>query len=182
MANSHQAHSVWDPLVRVVHWALATSVVLAWFTKEGGGIWHEWIGYVSLALVALRLLWGLMGSRYARFTQFVRSPAATLRYAAAVIKGRGRRYVGHNPLGGWMAIALLVNAALVGLSGWLYTTNAYWGEKWLEDVHEALAICLLVLVALHVAGVVLTSLAHRENLVAAMVHGRKRPPVGDDVD
>ena len=180
--DPHSNHRVWDPLVRIVHWLLGLSIALAWFTKEGGGVWHEWIGYVSLALVAVRCLWGFTGSRYARFNQFVRSPAATWRYASELVRGRKLRYIGHNPLGGWMILALLVNTALAGLSGWLYTTNAYWGEKWLEDVHEAFSISLLVLIALHVAGVIATSVLQRENLVVAMLSGYKRPGANDDAD
>jgi cytochrome b len=182
MADSRSNYRVWDPVVRIGHWLLALSIALAWFTKEGGGVWHEWIGYVSLGLVALRVAWGCVGSRYARFSRFVCSPAATWRYVGQLWSGRKLRYVGHNPLGGWMILALLVNTALAGLSGWLYTTNAYWGEQWLEDVHEAFAISLLVLVAFHVAGVIVSSAIQRENLVVAMVDGHKRPPAGDDID
>jgi cytochrome b len=176
MADSRSGLRVWDPVVRVGHWALVASIVLAWLTRKGGGAWHEWIGYASLALVALRITWGWVGSRYARFSQFVRSPSDTWRYAGAVLRAGAPRYIGHNPLGAWMIVALLANIALVGFTGWLYTTNAYWGEKWLEDLHNSLANSLLVLVAGHVAGVVVTSFVHRENLVAAMIHGRKRPP------
>ena len=172
---------VWDPVVRILHWALAASIAAAWFTRHGGGVWHEWIGYVSLLIVALRLAWGWAGPRYARFGQFVRTPVATLRYAGHMLTGREPRHIGHNPLGGWMVVALLLIAALAGLSGWLYTTDAYWGAEWLENLHEALSIFLLVLVALHVAGVAVASWRHRENLVGAMLHGRKRPPSGDDV-
>jgi len=172
---------VWDPLVRVLHWSLAASVAAAWVTKEGYGRWHDWIGYVSLALVALRVVWGFTGPRYARFAQFVRRPAEVARYAAAVARGCERRHLGHNPLGGWMIVALVATVALVGASGWLYTTDRFWGVEWVEDVHEALAIALLVLVGLHVAGVVTASIRHRENLVGAMLHGRKRPPASSDV-
>lgn len=164
---------VWDPLVRIVHWSLAVSIAAAWFTRSGGGVWHERIGYVSLALVVVRVVMGLAGSRYARFSQFVRAPAATLRYAGDVIKKREQRHIGHNPLGGWMILALLSTVAVIDFTGWLYTTNAYWGEEWLENLHYALAVFLLVLVALHVCGVIAASMRHRENLVAAMFHGRK---------
>jgi cytochrome b len=172
---------VWDPLVRIGHWALVLSIVLAWLTRSGGGVWHEWIGYASLALIALRIAWGWIGSGYACFTQFVRSPAATLRYARLVLAHREPRYLGHNPLGGWMVLALLVNVALVGITGWLFTTDAWWGDERMENIHNAFAISLLVLAAIHVTGVIVTSLRHRENLVAAMLHGRKRPPAEGDV-
>jgi cytochrome b len=172
---------VWDPLVRVLHWALVASVAAAWLTKEGWGRWHEWIGYMSLAVVAVRIAWGWSGSRYARFSQFVRGPRAVLRYAVCVLAGSEPRYIGHNPLGGWMIVALIVDIVLVGSSGWLYTTDAYWGVEWVEDLHEALATLLLVLIALHVAGVIAASVRHRENLAGAMVHGRKRPPESGEI-
>jgi len=175
-------YRVWDPLVRTLHWTLALSVALAWLTKEGGGVWHEWIGYVSLAAVGLRVAWGWSGSRHARFSAFVRSPGETLRYLRRVLARSEPRHLGHNPLGGWMIVALIVNVVLVGASGWLYTTDAYWGVEWVEDLHDALATSLLTLAALHVTGVVLTSVRHRENLAGAMVHGRKRPPEGGDRD
>jgi cytochrome b len=172
---------VWDPWVRTGHWTLAASVAAAWLTREGWGAWHEWVGYAALLLVALRLAWGWAGPRYARFAQFVRGPRETMGYARAVLGGLERRYVGHNPLGAWMILALLAVTALASLSGWLYTTDAFWGDERVEDLHEALAMLLLALAALHVTGVVGASLRHRENLVGAMIHGRKRPPAGDDV-
>ena len=173
---------VWDPFVRVLHWALAASVALAWLTLEGGGKWHEWAGYASLLLIALRILWGWAGSRYARFGQFVRSPAATLRYAKQLLEHGEPRYVGHNPLGGWMILLLITNIVLVGFSGWLFTTDAYWGEKWLEDLHNVLAWSLVALIVIHIAGAAVSSYRHAENLAGAMIHGRKRPAAGDDID
>ena len=180
-AGAQPGFRVWDLVVRFGHWGLVGSVAAAWWTRAGGAEWHERIGYLSLALVALRLVWGWAGTRYARFSQFVRSPVAVLRYAGQVWLHKEPRHLGHNPLGGWMIVALLLNIALVGATGWLYTTDEYWGVKWVDQLHYALAVSLLVLVALHVCGVIVASRRHRENLVAAMVHGAKRPPVGDDV-
>jgi cytochrome b len=160
---------------------LALSIVLAWLTRHGAGIWHEWIGYASLSLVVLRVAWGWTGPRYARFVQFVRSPGATVRYGVRVLERDEPRYLGHNPLGGWMIVALLGTAALTGVTGWLFTTNALWGEEWLANLHEALADALLGLALLHVTGVATASWRHRENLVAAMIHGRKRPPSDGDI-
>jgi cytochrome b len=182
MAHGDARQRVWDPLVRLVHWALVVTVLLSWITQEGGGKWHEWIGYAASALVAVRIVWGAFGSRYARFRQFVRAPRATLGYGVRVLRGRAPRYIGHNPLGGWMTIALLVAVGLTGFTGWLYTTPEYWGVEWMEDTHEAMAIAVLVLAAMHVAGVVATSFAHRENLVASMIHGRKRAADSGDVE
>jgi len=172
---------VWDPLVRAGHWLLAASVAAAWFTREGWGRWHEWLGYATLALVALRLAWGWTGPRYARFSQFVRGPADTARYARRVLSAGEPRHVGHNPLGAWMIVALLSLTALAALSGWIYTTDRFWGDERIENLHDTLSTVLLVLVGLHVAGVGIASLRHRENLVGAMIHGRKRPPEDDDI-
>lgn len=173
---------VWDPLVRVGHWSLVIVIAIAWFTREGGHVWHERFGYAALAIVALRIVWGFIGPRFARFSQFVRTPAATLDYAGQVLRLSEPRHLGHNPLGGWMILALLLNVLLVGASGWLYTTDAYWGVKWVEEVHEFFADSLLVLAALHVAGVVFASWRHHENLAAAMLSGCKRPPGPGDVN
>jgi cytochrome b len=180
-AERRPALKVWDPLVRTAHWALVISIAAAWLTRKGWGTVHEWIGYVALALIALRLAWGWTGARYARFSQFVHGPGSTLRYAGQVLKGTERRHIGHNPLGAWMIVALLAVTLLACLSGCLYTTDRYWGDERVEDLHEALAVALLVLATLHVTGVVVASLRHGENLVGAMIHGRKRPPVDDDI-
>lgn len=174
---------VWDPLVRVLHWVLVASVAIGWFSTLGWGTaWHNAAGYAALAVVLLRLVWGLaLGGRFARFRQFLRSPRATLAYGARVLAGREPRYLGHNPLGGWMIVLLLATVAAIGITGWLYTTDAFWGDEMVERVHRTLAWALLGLIALHLAGVAFASWRHRENLVAAMLHGRKRPPADGDV-
>ena len=127
---------VWDPIVRVGHWLLALTVLFAWLTRHSPGLWHEWIGYASLAIVAVRLVWGLRASGHARFADFVRGPRDTLSYARALLSGREPRTIGHNPLGGWMIVAMLVTATIVGVSGWLYTTDRFWGVEWVESVHR----------------------------------------------
>jgi len=167
--------AVWDPLVRLGHWLLVACVAAAWVTRTGGHELHEALGYAALAIVVLRVVWGFTGPHHARFTAFVRPPAATLDYARLMLAAREPRHVGHNPLGGWMIVLLLLVITALGLSGWVYTTDAYWGVKWVADLHEALSDLLLALIALHLAGVALASFRHRENLVAAMLHGRKRP-------
>ncbi len=177
---------VWDLPVRLSHWVLAGSVLLAWGTAEFPGklaaTIHEWAGYAVLVVVALRCAWGWIGPRHARFAAFVHSPAQTLAYAKAFLHATEPRYVGHNPLGAWMVVALLCMAALASGSGWLYITDRFWGMEWLEEVHSKLAYTLLGLAALHVAGVVFTSLRHRENLVHAMLSGDKKAPEAGDVD
>lgn len=165
---------VWDALVRVLHWTLVLSVATAWLTRHARGEWHEWLGYAALAVVATRVAWGFFGAGHARFSDFVRSPQATAAYARGVISGREARFVGHNPLGGWMVVALLTLVTLVGFTGWLYTTDRFWGVGWVEELHETLSNVLFTFVAFHLAGVIYTSIHHRENLVGAMFSGRKR--------
>jgi cytochrome b len=165
---------VWDFAVRVLHWSLVLSVAAAWLTRHSPGRWHEWLGYATLAIVAARTAWGFIGAGHARFGEFMRSPAATAAYARSVVGGREARYLVHNPLGGWMVAALLAMVALVGFTGWLYTTDRFWGIAWVERLHSTLSDVLFVVVALHIVGVVFTSARHRENLLASMLHGRKR--------
>lgn len=167
---------VWDPVVRIGHWLLVASVLTAWLTRHRGGSWHEWSGYLATAVVLVRLAWGRFGRGHARFGSFVQGPRGTFAYARAVLAGREPRAIGHNPLGGWMIVALLATVAALGLTGWLFNTDLFWGEPWLDALHSLLADLLMVLVTLHLLGVLYTSLRHRENLVAAMVHGRKRGP------
>jgi cytochrome b len=171
-----QEIKVWDLLVRLLHWSLVVSVVGAWLTREGNELRHEQLGYAALAIVAVRFVWGLIGPRYARFGNFVRSPAKTFGYFRAVVARREPHYVGHNPLGGWMIVMLLATIAVICGTGWLYTTDAYWGVAWVGELHEGATDFLIVLVALHVAGVVFTSIRQKENLVKAMITGTKRVP------
>lgn len=172
---------VWDPLLRLFHWSLVTSFAVAWLTSDDVKDIHEWAGYAAAALVAFRIVYGLVGPHYARFGQFIRGPLATATYARDAISRRERRYLGHNPMGAVMVMALLAMIAAMALTGWLMSTDAYWGIEWLEELHETLANVLLGLVALHIAGVVLASFRHRENLVRAMITGYKRSPLPDDI-
>jgi cytochrome b len=145
------------------------------------GPWHEWLGYGAAAVVVFRVGWGLVGTGPARFASFVPGPDVTAIYLRAALKGRAPRYLGHNPLGGWMVVALLATAGLLCLSGWLFTTDWLWGYAWLSNTHRVLGWVLIGLVAMHLAGVAFTSWHQRENLVRAMVDGRKRAPAGKDV-
>ena len=172
---------IWDPFVRVFHWGLVTSFAVAWLTGDEIKSLHIWAGYAAGSLIALRLIWGLVGTRYARFSQFVRSPVTAVAYLRDVITGREARYLGHNPVGGLMIVGLILAMSAVCLTGWMQTTDAYWGVEWAEEAHEALASLMLGLVGVHVLGVVVTSLRHRENLVRAMLTGRKRSPATGDI-
>jgi cytochrome b len=171
---------VWDPLQRALHWALVATVCVCWWAGEGRLSLHVATGYAVLAIAAARGAWGFVGSRHARFSAFVRGPGPVLGYAREVLRGREHRYLGHNPLGGWMVLALLACLAVVCVSGILYTTDRFWGLAWVEQLHRISAWTLVGLVAVHLSGVAAMSWRHRENLAGAMVTGRKRAARGGD--
>lgn len=166
---------VWDPFVRIFHWSLATLFLTAFLTGDEWERVHENAGYAIAALLGLRIVWGFVGPRHARFADFVKGPRTVLGYLRDTVSMRARRYIGHNPAGGIMVLALIASIAAICLTGWMMTTDAWWGVEWVEEVHEAAAFGTLALIALHVAGVVLASVEHHENLVRAMFTGRKRP-------
>ncbi len=173
---------VWDPLVRVFHWGLVSSVAVAWLTGDGGPkLVHHWAGYLAAVLIGIRLVWGVVGPRHARFTAFVRHPRAILAYLRDIARGAERRFIGHNPAGGAMIVSLLLILAAQVTTGWLSTTDMFFGVDWIEEVHGLSSKLILVLIGLHVLGVAIASWRHRENLPLAMLTGRKRPAAGDDV-
>lgn len=165
---------VWDPFVRLGHWALVASTLTAWLTHEGPPALHDRAGYLALGIVVLRVLWGFIGPPHSRFKDFVRGVEETIRYARAWLRGDAPHYLGHNPLGGWMILALLATIATTSVTGWLLTTDWFWGSAIVESLHAFSARFLLFLIVFHVGGVLLTSWRGGENLVAAMIHGKKR--------
>ncbi|MBC7181844.1 MAG: cytochrome b/b6 domain-containing protein [Roseovarius sp.] len=204
-AGTKRVVRVWDPLIRVFHWSIVAAFVVAWLSAEELDTVHEVAGYVVAGLVAFRLIWGLVGSRHARFSQFLKGPRAVMSYLGDMARGKERRYLGHNPAGAAMIVALLVTLSGTALTGWLMAepdrlallpdmpqiVAPAWAdddggaesgaEGVLEEVHETLANLMLLLVALHVGGVVLASFRHHENLARAMVTGDKRAPAPGDI-
>lgn len=165
---------VWDPFVRVFHWSLVGLFAISFLTGDVIEWLHVWAGYAIATLVASRICWGFVGSGYARFSNFVKGPNAVLTFLKQSLHLEAPRHLGHNPAGGAMIVLLL--AMLAGLSGtgFAMTTDAYWGSKIVEEVHEALAYITLVLIGLHMLGVLIASIEHGENLIKAMFTGRKR--------
>ncbi|MES9971638.1 MAG: cytochrome b/b6 domain-containing protein [Candidatus Thiodiazotropha sp.] len=178
---------VWDPLVRVFHWGLVCAFAVAWLTEDEWMELHAYAGYLIAALLLFRLLWGVLGTRYARFSDFVKSPTKVIAYLRDLVQLRAERTVGHNPAGGAMILALLITLTLTTLSGLLaygatgagplaevFFSNAPYGSEFFEEVHEFFANLTLFLVLVHLLGVGFGSLLHRENLVRAMFTGSKR--------
>ena len=186
---SHNRHSptvkAWDPLVRMFHWSLVFFFLLAFATEDDWINLHIWAGYAVAMLVGFRLLWGVIGTRTARFLTFVKSPRTAMRHLGAMLSGRAPHYLGHNPAAAMMVVALLGSISLVALSGMALiaaegqgplagTMFADIGGESMEEVHEFFANFTLLLVFAHVTGVVVSSLLEGENLVRAMINGRKR--------
>jgi len=170
---------VWDVPTRLFHWSLAISFALAYLTGDSERCRdiHVMAGYAAAALIAFRLVWGIVGTAYARFASFAYGPRRVAAYLRSILSGHPEHYIGHNPAGGWVIFGLIGLMLLTAATG--YAVWREWGGDSFEGLHEAAANVILALVGVHIAGVVVASLLHRENLVRSMITGRKR---GDPAD
>ena len=203
---------VWDILVRLFHWFLVICFAVAYLTAEESEQWHAYFGYAVLGLISFRMVWGVVGTRYARFSDFVYAPRAVYKYLRSLLEKKPEHYIGHNPAGGWMIVAVLLSLFVVTISGLqVYAIEegrgplasgaaneiavisaAYADEDdsrqagergkgrgrhkeniW-EEVHEVSANLILILIFLHIAGAIVASRLHRENLVKSMITGKKK--------
>lgn len=181
--SSVQLVKVWDLPTRVFHWVLVLAFFTAYFTEDDWASVHVWSGYLVLALLGFRVLWGFVGNHYARFSEFICSPKRSFEYVKELKAGNAKRYLGHNPAGALMVVLLLLcllgttvsGLAVYGSEGYgllKFIDNRY--EYRLEKIHELFANLTLVLVGVHIVGVIVESVIHRESLVKAMFHGKKR--------
>jgi cytochrome b len=179
---------VWDPVIRVFHWTLVSTFLIAYITEEDFLSLHVWAGYGLLAAIAVRLAWGFIGTRHARFSDFVTRPSTAIHYVKDTLQLKAKRYLGHNPAGGLMIVIMLVSLVITGLSGlllygaeehagpfatWFIADSFFWEEA-LEETHEFFANFTVLLVVIHLAGVFVESVLHKENLISAMWSGDKR--------
>ena len=165
---------VWDAAVRLLHWLLAGLVLFDYFVDDEGGFLHRTVGYVAVGIVFSRLLWSGLGEGANGFAALRPSLQKTLAYG----RDGAPRAVAHDPFGLWMVWLLWSLVLLLGLTGWMTRLDAFWGDQTLHDVHAWLAHALIAAVALHLAGVAAMSWRWRENLVLAMLTGRKRADDG----
>ncbi len=172
---------VWDPLVRIFHWSLVVFFGIAWITSEGFDSIHAWTGYIAGGLIAFRLIWGLIGPRYARFSNFIKGPGTVIDYLKAMAAHKEKRYLGHNPAGGAMIVALLITVAITVWTGWEITQPQYAHSDLMKTLHAFITSVLMTLVIVHIGGVVLAGLRHKENLARSMVTGEKRAPEDGDI-
>ena len=165
---------VWDLPLRLFHWSLAAAVLIAYFSANVLDTVHEIAGYAVLVLIAFRLVWGFAGTRYSRFASSMRPLRIVLRYLGQIAKGETGRYLGLNPAGAAMSAALLVLLAVSTISGWMQVTEKFFGVDWVETLHTWSSNLVLILAVVHVLGVVLMCVLQKENLVRAMITGKKR--------
>ena len=176
---------VWDPLVRIFHWSLVLCFFVAYLTEDDFESLHVWAGYAVALLVGFRLIWGLIGTRYARFFQFVKSPRQVFNYMMKMAGFKAPHYAGHNPAAAAMIISLLISLTMVSFTGMVIIATEGQGPlagtlvsglnaEWMEDIHEFFANLTLLLIGLHVAGVFFSSLLEGQNLAKAMVTGYKK--------
>lgn len=167
---------VWDLPVRLCHWALAACVFTNLAITESGSDLHELTGYTAVGIVAFRLLWGFIGSRHARFSDFWPTPARLRTHWQLLRQRQPDPHPGHNPFGALMMLTLWGIVLALGISGYLMGTDAFWGNEMLEETHETLANSLIPLIALHAASALLMSHLGKSGLVRAMITGRKNLP------
>lgn len=166
--------AVWDLPLRLWHWLLTACVLAAWFTPTVYDRLHRIVGYAVLALLAFRLVWGVLGNRYSRFRMVRARLRAAPGYLWNLRRGITGRYIGLNPAGTLMLVALLASLVVSTITGAMSVTVTFFGVWWVEDTHHYSSDAVIVLVVLHVAGVVLMGILQRENLIRAMITGRKR--------
>jgi cytochrome b len=177
-SGARQAERVWDPLVRLSHWTIAAAVLLNGLVLDEESAAHVWLGYAAGGVLALRLLWGVIGTAPARFSAFPPDPAAALAHLRDMLAGRSGAHLSHNPLGALMVYALWACLAVTVVSGVMLESAAFWDSEIVEEAHEVAANGLLLLAALHVGGVLLESRLSGVNLARAMIDGVRRPPGG----
>ena len=171
-------YKVWDPFVRVFHWSLVIGFAANALVVDHDSRLHLWVGYTVVALVLARLVWGLTGSPYARFASFMPNRKAVMDQISDIATDRKSVHLGHTPLGALMIFNLLASLLLIGLSGYLMTTDRFWGIEWVEGLHEAAVTWTELSVILHIAAVIWESHRTRVNLPRAMVTGVKSVPDG----
>lgn len=171
--NKDQSVLVWDFPVRVFHWLLVISFAGAWITSESEAqqMIHYAFGYTACALVLFRIVWGIVGTRYARFSQFIKGPAETIGHIKSLLTGNQHAGLGHNPAGAFAMVSLMVLVLLIGLTGY-WSVKELFGDV-MGEAHEAIASLTMAAVVIHVAAAIIMSFLQKENLVRSMVTGRK---------
>lgn len=166
---------LWDPLVRLFHWSMAAAFIANYCFTEEGDDWHRWFGYYAVGWLAIRGVWGFIGTPAARWTDFWPTRARLAEHLRALLGGRPYHRLGHSPLGALVMILMMALMLGLGLSGFLMEeVDYFWGEDWIEELHELFANGLLALVGLHLLAALVESVRLRENLPLSMITGKRR--------
>ena len=181
MNNTPTTIRVWDAPTRVFHWLFVFCFAGAYLTSESErwSLVHITLGYTLGGLIAFRLVWGFVGTRYARFTSFVQGPAAVVRYAKSMASGKPQHFVGHNPVGAVAIVLLILSGIAIVATG--YAAFNEIGGEWVAELHEVSSHIMLILVGIHIVGVIVASRLHRENLARAMVTGNKQGSASEGI-
>lgn len=172
----NQTVRVWDPVVRLFHWSLAFAFFANYFVTEEGEGWHRWIGYFAVAWICIRTVWGFVGPGAARWSDCWPTPSRLRAHVSALLSGRDMHRLGHSPLGALVMILMMTAMFALGVTGYmLEEVNAFFGEEWLEELHELIANLLMGLVGFHLLAAAIESLRLRENLPLSMITGRRNP-------
>lgn len=166
---------LWDPLVRLFHLSIAGVFIANYFVNEAGDDWHVWLGYYAMAWLLVRWVWGFVGPRSARWSDFWPSPARLSAHVRRVFDGRGLHRLGHSPIGALVMLLMMSALLTLGISGFLMEeVDALWGADWPLQVHETAANVLLALVGVHVLAAVYESIQVKDNLPLSMLTGRRK--------
>lgn len=164
---------VWDIWVRITHWTVAAGIFANLLVTEDGSDIHEYIGYTLMAMVGLRLIWGIIGSKYARFSDFFPTPSRLRQHFVQITAHHVEPHLGHNPLGALMMFALWGVILALGLTGYLQETDRFFGNDTIKEIHELFADSLYVLVPIHVLSAIIMGKLQHQNLIKSMITGKK---------
>lgn len=170
-----QTVKLWDPLIRLFHWSIAGIVLANYFLNEEGDDWHQWLGYVAVAWLSVRFIWGFIGRGAARWSDFFPTRANLTAHITALVKKEPYHRMGHSPLGGLVMILMMLCILLLGMTGFMMAEIDYfWGEDWVENLHSWIANSLIALVSIHIFAALFESYRLKENLPLSMITGKRR--------
>lgn len=166
---------LWDPLIRLFHWSIAAIFFANYFINEAGEDWHQWLGYIAVAWLLVRFIWGFIGKGAARWADFFPTPQRLSVHIKALVKGEAYHRFGHSPLGGLVMILMMLCILCLGITGFMMQeVDYFWGEDWVENLHAWVADTLWILVLIHLLAALFESYRTKENLPLSMITGKRK--------
>ena len=167
------SHFVWDRFVRFFHWSLVSCVVLNYFVINDGKFFHQCVGFLAIALVLSRIVWGFIGSGHARFSDFFPTPSRVITHVRRMAAGNHDTSLGHNPVAAIMMLAMMAVVITLGVTGWMQTLDAFWGEDWVQNLHSYAGNLLIGMATLHALAAIIMGRIERTRFIKAMFTGVK---------